>query len=211
MIIRDDSPREPDPQRFGEDPPQPVEGEVIRLAAGGAALRLLGIVAAVAWGVFLLLLLALKALLALGAGAPEDGELGALVLLGVCAGFAVPVFAYLLVRKLQAGRRIVIGADRVQIVEGRGADVRVLVSIPYENIEALEQTRVDFGYRVDFELEDTHDPQTYLPGADVEANFLTHGYHYAITETCQKTPEQIFRRLWRARDRVRKDSDTGTR
>jgi hypothetical protein len=129
--------------------------------------------------------------------APEDPVVRLLI---AGSTFATPVFAARQVRKLRRGRRIVIGADRVQIVEGRGEDAFVLVSLPYANIESLKCTEVGYWHKLDIEVSDTNDPETYFAGTDIEENFRTLGHHYEIAEGYQQPMDEIedlIRRAWK--------------
>jgi hypothetical protein len=92
----------------------------------------------------------------------------------------------------------------MQILEGSGGAAAVLVSIPYANIERLKCTRLDFGmYQLDFELADTHDPETYLPGINIEANYLASEFHYTLSDAFEEPTPELYDRIKRARKKLR--------
>lgn len=200
MIIRDDSAgRRP---RAHDRRPKPVRGEVIRMSRTSAYVQLIGCAIAVGFGALITVLWCLSQVNAVG-GEREPPALVHLALGVACV--ATPAgYAYTLARRLRGGRRIVIGADRVQVLEGRGADTTVRASVPFENIETVRCTRVDFGYRLDFELYDVDDPDTYLTGTDADASYREHGYHFAITESYCESMEWLRAEIRDARKRWRK-------
>jgi hypothetical protein len=201
MIYRDpDPPRRPRPTP--EPIPEPISGEEIRLSNRGDHWALLGCLSVLALGAAAAGSWCLTMYeWAVGAAPfPTPAPLAA----GVAIGVAATVRARPRMRKIRVSRRIVSGRKCVQVQEGRGRGTRVTAHVPFENVEVLKLTRIDFGYRIEVELIDVHDSQTYPPGTDLEANYLAHGYHVALAECSLEAGPDIRNRLLRAWKKWRK-------
>jgi hypothetical protein len=199
MLYENDSARKSGPRASRKKTPSPVPGEQIRLSVRVALLCVLAIAAYTAGAAAVLVWTAGDAYQYLFHKGPVPEDLLVRTLLAGSTFFA-PVFAVHQVRKVRRERRIIIGADRLQIVEGRGDDAHVLVSLPYANIESLKCTEVGYWHKLDFEVYDTNDPDTYFAGTDIETNFRTLGHHYEIMEGYQLPMDEIedlIRRAWK--------------
>jgi len=198
MIIRtgSDGSRKPRPRKS----PRPVKGQQIPLSSRMVALIVLGCAAAFVLGGCLLFKWLRIIYFHLVEKQPYEEHSEFMLIFGLFGLVGAPAVGWIKFRRLRAGRRIVVGADRFQIVEGSGDDLRVLVSVPYENIEVMKLKRQDSGDQLDFEFTDTNDPETYVAGADIEENFLNTGYHYSLTERHQEPMEEIeilINRAWK--------------
>jgi hypothetical protein len=116
-------------------------------------------------------------------------RVGGLLLLAV-TGYAIFQFVGPLVRD----RRIVLGSDRLQLVEGR----RVLGQVPYDNIEKMVVDRVGRGgFGVWFTLYDYARPDTFWDNPPGFHQYLKRkdGFDLFIEPGFREYPEEIRRRI----------------
>lgn len=112
------------------------------------------------------------------------------LVVGLVMAGAGPITIWNLARTYWAKHRLVLGFDRLQIVEHRNGEDVVLLQIPYANIAYvgydLEQGRAGI------DLKSIDDPDT-LGGDDVDFQvFKEHlGRHYSITYGYHDGPEAI--------------------
>jgi hypothetical protein len=104
------------------------------------------------------------------------------LLLGIVGVVGAPIMVYQLARSLWVRRRLVIGADRLQILECRGSDDLVVMQIPFANIMNVQYDVTTTERRVAIDLLDPDDAESYGDGADFRVNANILGRHYCITE-----------------------------
>lgn len=92
------------------------------------------------------------------------------------------IFAPLLmireVRAWRARRRLIVGEDRIQVIERRRGEDHVLLQIPYANIAEFKYE--DGAKRVGIDLCRLDNVDTYAPGENFERNRRYKGRHYII-------------------------------
>jgi hypothetical protein len=207
MIVSDDSGKRADPPR--KKRPKPVPGEQIRLSKRMTLWCLLGFaVWGVGSGILLGVVLQEAYEYAFHNGPAPDPFVRLIIGGGGVVG--APLLSYRLLWKVRRGRRIVIGTDRLQIVEGLGEDTTVLVSVPYANIEVLKCVEIGYWHQLELEVCDTHDPETYFAGINIEENFRTLGHHYEIAggyELPMEEIEALIRHAWKRSRKKRGETE----
>ena len=82
-------------------------------------------------------------------------------------------------RACGARRRLVVGEDRIQVIERRRGEDHVILQIPYANIAKFKCE--DSNTRVGINLYRLDDGDTYAPGENFERNYRKEKRHYCIT------------------------------
>lgn len=198
MIVSDDSGKRADPPR--KKRPKPVPGEQVRLSI---RMTLWCLLAFAVWGVGSGILLGvvlegIHANVFHDGPAPEDPFIR--LIIGGGGVIGAPLVSCRLLWKVRKGRRVIVGTDRLQIVEGLGEDITVLVSVPYANIEVLKCVEIGYWHQLELEVFDTHDPETYFADVNIEENFRTLGHHYEIAggyELSMEEIEALIRQAWK--------------
>jgi hypothetical protein len=103
------------------------------------------------------------------------------LLIGIGVVLLAPVWVALLLRSWWVRRRLVVGADRLQVVEYlRGRDI-VVLQIPYANLAEFKYEAPDeWGRRIGIDLRRLDDPETYSRRGDFAINQGSEGRHYSI-------------------------------
>jgi hypothetical protein len=83
------------------------------------------------------------------------------------------------VRSWRARRRLIVGKDRIQVLEQRKGEDHVMLQIPYANIAKFKYE--DGAKRVAIDLYQLDDADTYAPEEKLEKNRRKDGWHYCIT------------------------------
>ena len=113
------------------------------------------------------------------------------LLLGILGVVGAPIMVYQLARSLWVQRRLIIGSDRIQIVESLdGADV-VVFQIPFANIALVEYEVTATDRRVAIDLNNPDDPESFAEDVSFRAIANSLGRHYCITEAFQDGPDEI--------------------
>ena len=110
---------------------------------------------------------------------------------GVCAMLRAPWAIYGLVRSLRARRRLIVGVDRIQLVELAHNDDSVVLQIPYSNFAEVKYEATRSHRRVGIDLLDLNDPETYAPGTNFESRRRAIGRHFCITVGYEGGPSAI--------------------
>lgn len=100
---------------------------------------------------------------------------------GICLVLGGPVMVVLLLRSLWVRRRLVIGCDRLQIIERLGGKETVILQIPYDNIADLKYEATTTERRVGITLLRPDHPHSYAKSENFGLNMQFHGRHYCIT------------------------------
>lgn len=103
------------------------------------------------------------------------------LLVGFMLVMVTPVMVVLLVRSLWVNRRLIVGVDRVQLVERLHGEDVVVLQIPYDNIAELKHESEDeFSNRVGIDLRELDDPDTYAGSHMFLLNKQSDGRHFCI-------------------------------
>ena len=183
------------------DAPDPVTGYEIGLSKSTTTIFILG-------SGFMFLLTAIwlvGGLISIFKG--NDYSLRILVL-SLGGNILMAVTCGLQVRSLWVKRRLVIGTNCLQMVEVAQGEDGVVSQLPYECIDSVKRTRVDFGYRIDFELGDSEHPDIYLPNQDLEQNFEKKGYHHAFKDSYQEDAAEVVWLIRRALKQWRRENES---
>lgn len=204
-VANDDDFEDPRAQR---QRPEPVEGAEIGMSLRAASFGLFGLSLLFAWGAGLFFLLARNTYDHAVHGEPLKGDKSPgfvlMFSLGLMCGAAVMARSTIL--RLRRRRRFLLGEDRVQLVEGRGDERRVVISIPYENIERMKCTRAFANvYSLEIALYDVGDSATYLPGVNVEENYRTHKCHFRVTDQFNEPMPKIYSQIQRLRKKITRE------
>lgn len=96
----------------------------------------------------------------------------------------------------RAGRRVILGADRLQIIEGYGESAVVKMQLPYWAIEKIEFQNFAFGLgHINVVLSATQDPVLYVPGVDIEAEYLKSGRHCRLLGMFAVSRPELVKRI----------------
>ena len=82
---------------------------------------------------------------------------------------------------MRARRRLIVGTDRIQLVELVGNDDTVVLQIPYSNLAEVKYEATRSHRRVGIDLLDLNDPETYAPRTNFETRRRAIGRHFCIT------------------------------
>ena len=156
-------------KKKAQAPPTPVEGEVI----GVSTLAMIGMM--IVCGILTLVGLgALAVYFAVAGTGVWVLVLGLVLLVFGPAGIAMGVI------RMGAKERLILGADRFQVVNRiKGEDV-VMIQIPYANIAGLVFESGDQSNRIGIELADLTDPETYERDPTFESTKSVRGNHYVL-------------------------------
>ncbi len=120
------------------------------------------------------------------------------LLLGVVAVLGAPAMTFRLVRSLWVRRRLVVGSDRLQVLEHlRGQDT-VVVQIPFANIAEIKYEATKTDRRVGIDLVEIDDAKTYAPHENFRRNRQFEGRHYCISGGYEGGPRLIATAIKRA-------------
>lgn len=117
------------------------------------------------------------------------------ICLSVMAVFVGPYTIICNIVKSCSYERLVIGADRLQIVRSRHGRDRVFVQIPYGNIARLECTKVGAVRVIGIELVNKADAETLFPRREVVFQNKGTAWHYYILNWYQKNIRDIHREI----------------
>lgn len=180
-------------------PPTPVDG----LVFGRSATKTIGLIVVnvllFLFGVFLIWAWATDQVLNPGPNALRVTWWG--VLLGVGVVLGAPFFAVLLLRSLWVKRRLVVGSDRLQVVEHLGGEDTVVLQIPFANMAEFKYEATETERRVGIDLRRLNDPETYARSDNFEVNQQFQGRHFCISGGYQGGPSSIATALERAYER----------
>jgi hypothetical protein len=170
-------------------PPPPVDG----VAFGRSAAKTIGFfvlnVLFLFVGVVLIWAKVTNQVFDLG-GSPKHVTWPGLII-GIMAVLSAPAMAATMVRSLWFQRRLVVAADRLQMVERHGGQDVVVLQIPYANVAWMGYEVTPRERRVGIDLLRLADPDTYAKGENFEMNSGIHGRHLCIVAGYQGGPRAI--------------------
>jgi hypothetical protein len=118
------------------------------------------------------------------------------LLIGIGAVIVGPVFIVLTLRAIWVRRRIIIGADRLQLIERRQGQDVVIVQIPYQNIVELKCVSVSSSqWQIGITLKRLDDPETFAKSENFEHNEKLGRRHYVIGGGYRKNLTTIAKML----------------
>lgn len=120
----------------------------------------------------------------------------------VAAMLLIPLAAVLAWAGLRQNRRMVLGVDRLQVLEReRGRDV-IALQIPYANLADVQYGPTKTGrLGLCIALDDLYDSQTFAAGERFDANWSELGYHLVLPGGYQRSLNDIAQELQLARGR----------
>jgi hypothetical protein len=113
------------------------------------------------------------------------------LLIGIGCLLGGPMWAYALIRAFWLKRRLIVGDDRLQILEERAGQDSVVLQLPYDNIATVQYEVTKTNRRVAIDLLDLEDEETYAPGTRFSTNQVTEGRHYCVEAGFQSGPRKI--------------------
>ncbi len=121
--------------------------------------------------------------------------------IGLLLVFTMPIMSLLLARALLVRRRLVVGVDRLQMVERlRGEDV-VVLQIPFANIAEMKYEAVDdLTWRLGIDLEKHDDPDSHIRFNTFTGNKASDGRHFSVTGGYAASTKAITKELKQAYD-----------
>jgi hypothetical protein len=119
------------------------------------------------------------------------------LLIGIGAVIFAPLTIMQMIRSLWVKRRIVIGQDRIQMVELHNSQDVVILQIPFANIAEAKYEATSSERRVGITLQHL-DEDTYALHEKFETNLKTKGRHYCITSGYVGGPRAIATAIDRA-------------
>jgi hypothetical protein len=120
------------------------------------------------------------------------------LLIGIGAVLAAPAMIVLLLRSLWVKRRLVIGADRLQVVEHLVGEDTVVLQIPYSNIAEFKYEATKTERRVGIDLLQLDEPETYARSENFQVNGQVEGRHFTISGGYRGGPRAIATAIERA-------------
>lgn len=180
-------------------PPTPVAGVVF----GRSAVKAFGFIVLnvllFLFGVFLIWAKVTNQVLGSGQDTRQVTWWG--LLLGVGAVLSAPYMIGALVWALWVNRRLVIGADRLQVVEYLGGQDTVVLQIPFSNIAEVKYEATQTERRVGIDLRRLDDPETYAGSENFLNNAAATGRHFCITGGYEGGPRAIATAIAQASER----------
>ncbi|HZZ42612.1 MAG TPA: hypothetical protein VFE58_06720 [Tepidisphaeraceae bacterium] len=112
-------------------------------------------------------------------------------LIGMAGVLLTPVACYRLLRAFWVRERLVIGADRLQVIERRPEGDAVTLQIPYKNIADVRYETTSSDRRVSVTLHDVNDPATYALRPRFRETHEATGRHLHIGSGYRSGPREI--------------------
>ena len=174
---------------------QPVAGEVIGRSTGKSiGMMLLGVLGAL-FGAFLLWAYATGAVLDPSSPTPQKVTTWGLIV-GLVLLVGGPLVAVYMSYLLKIKRRIILGRDRLQIVQKVEGSDAAIIQIPYRCIEHVEIAETAGGKEVAIRLHTLHDPEFAQPvPGEFENRMSAEGFHYSIGGGYLLAVPMIYQRL----------------
>jgi hypothetical protein len=158
---------------------KPVKGEVFSRSAGKAFLGVAGFGLLFLFGVGLVYAF-LTDTPWKGGDRPEFVTWWGFLMGLACMGFG-PVFMVLTIRAVLRKQRVVVGKDRLQILERIGGRDVVVFQVPYTNIAKLKYEVTEAARRIGIKFKDTEDPATFDNTSGFEFNAaMDDKWHFCI-------------------------------
>jgi hypothetical protein len=180
-------------------PPRPVEGVVF----GRSAFKTVGFIVLnvllFLFGLFLIWAKLTDQVLLPGENPKQVTWWGLLIGIGLVLG--CPLMIGMLMRSLWVKRRLIIGPDRLQVVELLGGEDTVVLQIPFANIAEFKYEATDTERRVGIDPHHLDDPDTYARGEDFAVNEGVQGRHFCISGGYQGGPRAIGTALEQASEK----------
>ncbi len=119
--------------------------------------------------------------------------------IGLLLVFGMPTMSLLLARALWVRRRLVVGVDRLQMVERRRGEDVVVLQLPFANIAEMKYEAVDeLTWRLGIDLEELDDPDSYIWFNTFTDNKRSDGRHFSVTGGYTASTKAITKELKRA-------------
>jgi membrane protein YdbS with pleckstrin-like domain len=163
----------------------PVEGDVIGLSA----LAMIASMTVCA----ILTLVAIVGLIAYFT--PGSGLSVWALVAGIAVVVLCPLIVLFQVHLLKVKERLVLGADRFQVLHCVGGEDVVVTQIPYANIKEVTFESGGNQRRVGIDLHDMEEPQTFQTKGDFEITRNLNGFDYVIGGGYKEPLESIYQML----------------